>query len=369
MTEQFTNNATTTLNGTITNIAGTLVVTSATPFPTSPQFRIIIDSEIMLVTGVSGTTFTVTRGAENTTQVAHTNGATVSMILTAGALDQMRSDLMNVENVGHRLTLTSNIPITTSDVTGAGTIYLTAYKSARIPLFNGILWKQYTVSEISLSLSLVSGKNYDVFAYDNAGTVTLELSAAWTTDTSRSDALSRQDGVLVKSSNSTRRYLGTIRASGTNVTEDSISKRFVWNAYNRETRFLYVKDTTSSWTYATNTWRAARGQTTNSFSYVTGLDSNYINVDVRSLSQNSGAGVSVGVGIDSTSSNSAQLMGGAPGSGAFFPYTAVYKGYPGLGYHVITWLEIAYSNVSITLYGTASDANSNQTGMVGEMFG
>jgi len=93
MTEQFTNNATSTLTGAMLNTDTQLTVASATLFPTSPNFRIMIDSEIMIVTNiVSGTTFTVTRGAEGTTAVAHSNGATVEHILTAGAIQQFRSD-------------------------------------------------------------------------------------------------------------------------------------------------------------------------------------------------------------------------------------------------------------------------------------
>ena len=86
--EQFANNAVTTLNGAINNSVTSLVVTSATGFSTVPQFRLIIDSEIMLVTAVSGTTFTITRGAEGTTAASHSNGATVAQILTAGGLGE-----------------------------------------------------------------------------------------------------------------------------------------------------------------------------------------------------------------------------------------------------------------------------------------
>lgn len=93
-TEQFANNATSTLNGTISSSVTALVVASVALFPTSPQFRIIIDSEIMLVTGIAGTTFTVTRGVENTTQASHTTGAAVSMILTSGALSQFKTDTL-----------------------------------------------------------------------------------------------------------------------------------------------------------------------------------------------------------------------------------------------------------------------------------
>lgn len=88
-TEKYSNSAQTTLNGTITSGATTLVVTSATLFPTSPRFRILIDSEILLVTAVSGTTFTVTRGVESTTAAAHTTGATVTHVLTGTGLESL----------------------------------------------------------------------------------------------------------------------------------------------------------------------------------------------------------------------------------------------------------------------------------------
>ena len=69
------------------------VVQSASLFPTNPQFRLLVDQEIMLVTAVSGTTFTVTRGIENTVAAAHANGANVYLIFTAGAMDQIRADI------------------------------------------------------------------------------------------------------------------------------------------------------------------------------------------------------------------------------------------------------------------------------------
>jgi hypothetical protein len=91
MPEKFSNNAQTTLTAAITSGAATsLTVASATAFPSSGNFRILIDSEIMLVTGVSGTTWTVTRAVEAvagvTAAATHANGATVTHMLTAGAL-------------------------------------------------------------------------------------------------------------------------------------------------------------------------------------------------------------------------------------------------------------------------------------------
>ena len=370
MTEQFANNATTTLNGSITNVQTSLVVSSATTFPTSPQFRIIIDSEIMLVTGVSGTTFTVTRGIENTTAAAHNSGATVSMILTAGALDQLRSDLLPIETIGHRLTVSSGTPITTSDVTGAGTIYLTPFRSSRIPLFNGTVWKQYSVPEISLSLSgIVSGKNYDVFAYDNNGTVTLELSNAWTTDTSRADAITTQDGVKVKSANLTRRLVGTIRASANNVVEDSNLRRFVWNMYNQVSKFLLVTETTASWTYQNNVWRAVNNNTANSFEYISG---DFAKIAIRSfnMTQTSTSNTAAtGIGIDSTTVNSANLFGGTSGTSGTNDHMAHFNGYLSIGYHKITWIELSTTTTQATFFAGGSQTSFGVPGMYADLAG
>ena len=88
MSEQFGTLAATTLSAGVNNAVTTLPVTSgAAPFPQSAQFRIVVDSEIMIVTGGAGTTsWTVTRGAESTTAAAHSSGAAVTHVLTAGAL-------------------------------------------------------------------------------------------------------------------------------------------------------------------------------------------------------------------------------------------------------------------------------------------
>jgi hypothetical protein len=87
--EQYKNNLATTLSGAINASVTSLTVASATGWPTTGDFRILIDSEILLVTAVSGTTFTVTRGAESTTAASHSDGAAITHVLTAGALEAL----------------------------------------------------------------------------------------------------------------------------------------------------------------------------------------------------------------------------------------------------------------------------------------
>ena len=85
MSEHLANNAQTTLAASILDSDTTLTVTSSSGFP-SPNFRILVDEELMLVTGVSGTTWTVTRGVESTSAVAHDAAVDVTCVLTAGSL-------------------------------------------------------------------------------------------------------------------------------------------------------------------------------------------------------------------------------------------------------------------------------------------
>ena len=98
-TEKFANSASTTLATGIGSDDLSLVVADASAFPAQPQFRILLESEILLVTGVSGATFTVTRGAEGTTATSHGSGLPIKQILTAGAVAQLQVDVQSTLRV------------------------------------------------------------------------------------------------------------------------------------------------------------------------------------------------------------------------------------------------------------------------------
>jgi hypothetical protein len=260
------------------------------------------------------------------------------------------------------------------DVTGATTLYYTPYLSGTIWLYNGsTTWTPYNTAEISLALgTLTANLPYDVFANYTGSAVALSL-VAWTNTTTRATALVRQNGMLVQSGATQYLYVGTIYTTATTTTEDSKLNRFVWNAYNQVPRYLYVEDTTASWTYSSTTFREARGSTSNNFSYVTGDGSTVLDATVQcGVNNPSGFGVVVGIGINSTSSNSALLLGGTTGSSTILPAMAHYKGYPGLGYNNIVWLESAHNGGTPTFYGTGqdygdSDAAQGQSGMIGQI--
>jgi hypothetical protein len=91
--EQLANNAATTLTAGIPDaVATSCTVANGTVFPASGNFRIIIDSELLLCTARTGNTLTVTRGVEATTAASHANGAAVTHVLTKGGLDQYLAD-------------------------------------------------------------------------------------------------------------------------------------------------------------------------------------------------------------------------------------------------------------------------------------
>ena len=170
-----------------------------------------------------------------------------------------------------RLTLESGVAVSTTDQTAKTTVYFTPHIGTNISLYDSGDWDIFTFSELSLSISgYTADTNYDIFVYDNSGTLTLE-STAWTDDTTRATALTTQDGVYVKSGATTRRYLGTIRTtSSTGQCEDSVTRRFVWSYYNQVKKLSHASDS-GDHTYTTLTWRAWNNSTTARFFFVVGL--------------------------------------------------------------------------------------------------
>ena len=92
MAETFANFATSTLNGAINNSTTSITVTSGTSFPSTGDFRILVDSELMLCTARSGNVLTVTRAIESTSAVSHNDGSVVTHILTAGTIAALKAE-------------------------------------------------------------------------------------------------------------------------------------------------------------------------------------------------------------------------------------------------------------------------------------
>jgi hypothetical protein len=267
-----------------------------------------------------------------------------------------------------RLTLTTGLPVTISDVTGATTIYATPKTGKYIDLYDGTNWNRRASAEFSLALgTLTSGRPYDVFCYDNAGVPTLEFTA-WTNDTTRATALTRQDGVLVKTGDATRRYLGSFYTTATTTTEDSAANRYLYNYYHRADRFMSRQEPAASWTYASATIRQANGSTSNQLNFLQGVAEDSVEAKLQvSHVENvaAGNGPFMGIGLDSTTVNSAQMFETTATSTSSYRATqhASYAGIPAAGRHALTWIESSPAAATITFYG--ANAGIIASGLLG----
>jgi hypothetical protein len=270
---------------------------------------------------------------------------------------------------GLRLTSTSGSPIP-SDAATVGTIYLTPFSGNAISLYNTAgagNWDCFNTAEVSLALSgLAASTNYDVFAYLNGSAVALELSAAWTNDTTRADAITMVSGVWLKSSNNTRRLVGTIRTISASATTDTVSQRFLWNINNQVERKLLVTSS-ASWSYGTAAWRAANNSTALRVEVVVGLALSSLWISVNSVTITNGTTIyTVGIGEDSTTATAHDrsvagygITGASFGAGS----TADLTKYVPQGHHYYQWIEYAISGTAILNTQTTDHA-----GLFGAIF-
>lgn len=262
--------------------------------------------------------------------------------------DQLELATNIVETCGGRLTLLSGDPSPVANQTGKTTVYWTPYKSGGIGLWDGYRWLLKLFTETGISVPATTNTNFDVFAYlasDSSLTFSLEV-VNWTNATTRATGLSFQDGILCKSGDKTRRYLGTCRTTGTTgQCEDSLTKRFVYNYHhklNRAIRRVYGDDRT--WNYGTGAFRVANNDQDNKIEVIIGWPDVYAALQVDSVNAHPDASPQVdrsaGVGVDSYTGNSGttgprfSAMNGLISFCSSYLYTN-----PTIGYHFFAWLE------------------------------
>jgi Putative phage tail protein len=272
-----------------------------------------------------------------------------------------------------RLTLASGDPMPAADQTAKSTLYLTPHLGQSIMLYVGAAWVVRTPAEVSLSLSALAADTvYDIFVWDSAGTIILEA-LPWASATARATDLVRQDGVWVKSGQPSRRYVGTISTTVAGQTEDSLVKRYVWNAQNRQPRPLRRIEPTESWTYATaNTWRQANATAANEVAVVLGTLAEALAVEVIAYGYHSGtANVAVGIGENSTTTPLGGALVPATGSSAGNQQRAMVASFHGLpatvGRFRYVWLERFDTSGSATFWGLYAPAGY-KSGLIGTVW-
>jgi len=181
--ERFANGGLSSLAAGINDAVQSLTVKSAVGFPTGGNFRILVESEIMLVTAVQGNTLTVTRAQEGTSAASHDADTAVNHILTAGALAQREIEQFATGSLADR------------DAAGqAGRLYLPT--EGYVHLDNGSLWDM-------LSLSKVTPPASSDFSWVNQGSSTVADTKGMMVLTAPSHASADALHLLVKSAPAT----------------------------------------------------------------------------------------------------------------------------------------------------------------------
>lgn len=336
-----------------------------------------------IVTGLSaltvGTTYYLSATPGTLTATAPTNNrrpvgvadTTSSVVLTVNP----NVPAVDLHTCNGRLTLESNVPVSVVDQTAKTTLYWSPIDGNRCALYDGTWWTTRTFVQLSIVIPSSTSQLYDVYLYDNAGTLALELNA-WTNDTTpatlHSGSTFYQDGVAIKAGTATRRFLGVMRTTTVSgQSEDSLAKRLVWNYYNRVTRPLRVLEATDTWTYETAAWHQANASTANQLAIIVGVPEVPIHVDVRAHVANASGSAKVvygGIGEDVTNAIAVgslatrfDLLNGSSGDLA----PSLVK-YPAVGYHFYSWLEYGIAGLGAgTWVGDGGQPTVEQSGILG----
>lgn len=273
-------------------------------------------------------------------------------------------------------------PMPTSDQSGKTAVYLRPDGGNLLPIPDGTNISVREFSELTLTLNNpnhVASTLYDVYVFSNSGTLTIGTGPAWTTNTPGSCArgtgagsaeLDTLKGLPVNKVSMTARNGGTTYSVGAkcgilvgtifidsaagqvtcHVSYGQSRKWGVWNVWNRRPILLKAGDSTATWTYNTDTIRAANGSSSNSLTIFTGLPDEWFDLATTayrggSMDTNEVVEGVVGIGYNSTSafsgrvgqvkvvnSNASQMQHNAS-------LTASHLAAPALGINTITALE------------------------------
>lgn len=298
-----------------------------------------------------------------------------------------------------RLTLTSGTPVLTSSVTAATTVYYTPYVGNTVHIYDGTSWIAYTFSELSQDLSdstkspaaTTGDNNYDLFVWNDSGTVRCTRGPAWSSSTSRGTGAStteieRVGGVWVNAEAITNgpaaqrgTYVGTIRTNSSNQVDMMVGAPTaaaggtanvlgVWNMYNRVDVSATSRDSTDSWDYTTATIRAANNSSSNRVTLVRGLDEESVHAtySVPTTQASTGNQRIAGIGLDSTSAFADGSTRGNQVDQTSGPvdHHARVAGLAGLGLHYYQALEYSAGSGTTTWLGDNGDATLYQMALV-----
>ncbi len=292
-----------------------------------------------------------------------------------------------------RLTLTSGAPVLSSGVSGAATIYYSPYNGNQIPIYNGAGFLATTFVELSNATTqsstgkagpaaVTTNSNYDLFVWNDSGTIRLTRGPAWTSDTARGTGagtteLQRLLGILTNKVAITNgpganlgTYVGTVRSDGASQINYQMNPAAaaggaapvigVWNAYNQVAVATTSRDSTASWSYGTATWRSANNSASNRISFIDGLGGGGVRADyLVGFGANGGDTAFIGVNLNSTSATP-NVAGILSATGAVIGVTTSFAGAAALGFNYVQAVEKGDGTAALTFYGAGIAATQVQ---------
>jgi hypothetical protein len=292
---------------------------------------------------------------------------------------------LQVRMPGGRLTLATGAAVMTSDVAGATTVFYTPYLGRLVPIWNGTTafvmtdtggeLSQATTDTTKSPSAVAAGSVYDIFVWNDGGTIRATRGPAWASLASRGTGLGTTqlqllNGIYVNAnaiangpSANLGTYVGTISSNGSaqidwklgsSASGGGTATLGVWNAYNRVAVRAQVSDSTASWTYGAATVRPANNSTGNRVNLVSGLPLEAIDAryyDQAVLGGGSGPYALFGLVLDSTTTMDRYMVSQAT---VLLVGIAAASYVPQLGLHFIQAVEYADGNTTTTFLGGPS---------------
>ena len=321
--------------------------------------------------------------ANNLSDLASASSARVNLGLGTAAV-HADTDFMRFGPPQGRLTLTPDTPVMTSSASGQTTIRYTPAVGDMVPLYDGVNFIPTVFSELSQlttdatksPAAVTANSNYDLFVWNDSGTIRCTRGPAWSSGTSRGTGagtteLTRVKGLLLNANSITNgpaaqrgTYVGTVRSNGMSTIDwilgasgagGTAAVLGVWNAYNRQTIATTVTDSNATWAYTSATVRQVGGSTGNQVRFVSGLAADGISASYfnrASVAAVNGAFYQIGIAMDSVTAFDKVNAYQNNAASAVSAGASVTNNYgPQIGFHYIAALERSDGTNSVTFVG------------------
>ena len=263
-----------------------------------------------------------------------------------------------------RITLTSGAAVMAASVAGASTVYFTPYGGNLMPIYDGANMLMTAFAELSQlttdtsksPAAVAASKIYDLFVWNDGGTIRCTRGPAWANATARGYTFTLRNGIALNTSPIGNgpaalrgTWVGTIASNAASTIDwiygaagaNGVAGVFnVWNAFNRVGVSSTVIDNSASYTYTPNTIRQAHGSPAMQISFVTGAQEDAVSASYQCYIFNLAASAAYGkcgLGFDSLTVYASNAFNFGSGTGSI--PLAVGTWNAAAGTHVLSALE------------------------------